>query len=72
MTISLKRKRSPETNEQMKRCWVSDCHYTVALCGIGNDARYQVTAPQDRKPFAYTPRKDEVKSIILTHKAANA
>lgn len=70
MTLTIKRKRSAETGRQMDRCWVSDCHYTIALCGVGDHAMYQVTAPRGSKPFAYTPRKEEVKSIIVTHKAA--
>lgn len=68
--MKLKQKISYETNMPIPRCWITECKYTVAACGPKDDLVYQVTAPQGRRPFAYTPRKGEVKSIILTHKAA--
>lgn len=69
--MKLKQKINRETNKPLPRCWVTDCNYTVAMCRIGDDAMYQVTAPMGRTPFAYTPSKAEVKKIIINHKAAN-
>ena len=71
MTLSLKQKIHHETDMPIPRCWVTECKYTVALCGTGEHARYQITAPGDRAPFAYTPVKAEVRKIIINHKQAN-
>lgn len=69
MIVKLKQKIHHETDMPIPRCWVTDCAYTVAACGPAEDLVYQVTAPRDRAPFAYTPNKAEVKRIIMTHKA---
>lgn len=67
--MNLKQKVSAETGQPVPKCWVTECNYTVALCGTGEHAMYQVTAPRGRAPFAYTPAKNEVKRIIINHKA---
>ena len=69
--MNLKQKIHHETNLPIPRCWTTDCNYTVALCGIGDHAGYQITAPMGRAPFAYTPNKGEVRKIIINHKQAN-
>lgn len=69
--MKLKQKIHHETDMPIPRCWVTECKYTVALCGTGEHARYQITAPGDRAPFAYTPAKAEVRKIIINHKQAN-
>lgn len=69
--MKLKQKIHHETDMPIPRCWVTECKYTVALCGTGEYARYQITAPGDRAPFAYTPVKAEVRKIIINHKQAN-
>lgn len=69
--MNLKQKIHHETNQPIPRCWVTDCKYTVAMCGTGDHARYQITAPMGRAPFAYTPNKAEVRKIIINHKQAN-
>lgn len=69
--MKLKQKTDAKTNMPVPRCWVTDCNYTVALCGIDDHARYQITAPMGRAPFAYTPSKAEVRKIIINHKQAN-
>ena len=69
--MKLRQKTSQETNKPIPRCWITECNYTVALCGIDDHACYQITAPMGRKPFAYTPAKNEVKKIIKNHKQAN-
>lgn len=71
MSLTLKQKRSAENNKPIPRCWVTECAYTVAACGPAEDLVYQVTAPRDRAPFAYTPNKAEVKKLIMNHKAAS-
>lgn len=69
MTLALKQKISFETNKPIPRCWVTECGYIVAACGPAEDLMYQVSAPGNSEPFAYTPAKAEVKKIIITHKS---
>ena len=69
--MKLKQKIHHKTQKPIPRCWVTECKYTVALCGTEDHAMYQITAPGDRAPFAYTPAKAEVRKIIINHKAAN-
>ena len=69
--MKLKQKVNHESNQPVPKCWTTDCGYTVALCGIGDDAMYVITAPKSSTPFAYTPFKTEVKKILTTHKAGN-
>lgn len=69
--MKLSQKISSETGQAIPRCWVTECKYTVAMCGTGDHARYQITAPMGRAPFAYTPSKAEVRNIIINHKQAN-
>lgn len=59
-------KQSTNTyGEAVKNCWVNDEGYKVAQCLIENKSIFQITAPKDSHPFAYTPRKEEVRKIIL-------
>lgn len=67
MRFKLKPKIHFETNMEIPNCWTNEAGYTVALCGIGEDARWMITAPKDRAAFAYTPNKKEVRKIILIH-----
>lgn len=69
--MKLKQKISHETNKPIPRCWVTECKYTVARTGPDGEPMYQITAPGDRAPFAYTPAKAEVRKIIINHKQAN-
>ena len=69
--MNLKQKIHHETNLPVPRCWVTECKYTVALTGPAGEPMYQITAPGDRAPFAYTPAKNEVKKIIMNHKELN-
>lgn len=71
MTLSLKQKIHHETDMPIPRCWVTECKYTVARTGPDSEPMYQITAPGDRAPFAYTPVKAEVRKIIINHKQAN-
>lgn len=69
--MKLKQKIHHETDMPIPRCWVTECKYTVARTGPDGEPMYQITAPGDRAPFAYTPAKAEVRKIIINHKAAN-
>lgn len=69
--MKLKQKVNHESNQPVPKCWTTDCGYTVALCGIGDDAMYVITAPKSSTPFAYAPAKAEVRKIIINHKQAN-
>lgn len=69
--MKLKQKIHHETDMPIPRCWVTECKYTVALTGPAGEPMYQITAPGDRAPFAYTPVKAEVRKIIINHKQAN-
>ena len=69
--MNLKQKIHHETDMPIPRCWVTECKYTVALTGPAGEPMYQITAPGDRAPFAYTPAKNEVKKIIMNHKELN-
>lgn len=69
--MKLKQKINHESNKPVPKCWTTDCGYTVALCGIGDNAMYVITAPKSSTPFAYTPAKAEVRKIIINHKQAN-
>lgn len=68
--MKLSQKISSETDQAIPRCWITDCKYTVACCGIGENKMYQITAPMGRAPFAYTPSKAEVRKIIKIHKSS--
>ena len=68
--MQLKQKMHFETGQPVPRCWTTECGYMVALCGVGEHAMYQITAPRARMPFAYTHVKNEVKRIIMNDKAA--
>lgn len=70
--MKLKQKIHHETDMPIPRCWVTECKYTVARTGPDGEPMYQITAPGDRAPFAYTPNKAEVRKIIINHKQANA
>lgn len=72
MTLTLKQKIHHETDMPIPRCWITECKYTVACCGIGDNTMYQITAPMGRAPFAYTPSKAEVRKIIKIHKAGES
>ena len=69
--MKLKQKIHHETDMPIPRCWVTECKYTVARTGPDSEPMYQITAPGDRAPFAYTPAKAEVRKIIINHKAVN-
>lgn len=69
--MKLKQKIHHETDMPIPRCWVTECKYTVARTGPDGEPMYQITAPGDRAPFAYTPAKAEVRKIIINHKAVN-
>ena len=69
--MKLKQKIHHETDMPIPRCWVTDCGYTVAMCGIGESAMYIVSAPRTSSPFAYTKNKRDVRKIITDHKQAN-
>ena len=69
--MKLKQKINHESNKPVPRCWTTDCNYTVAMCGVGENAMYIISAPMGRAPFAYTPAKNEVKKIIMNHKELN-
>jgi len=67
--VKLKQKINAETNKPIHACWVTECGYTVALCKTApGKGMYQISAPRTRAPFAYTPNKNEVRTIIVTHK----
>lgn len=51
--------------EVIKDCWVNEDGYKVAQCRIENKIIFQITAPKDSHPFAYTPQRKEVRKIIL-------
>lgn len=71
MTLSLKPKVCFKTDKVIPRCWVTECRYTVAFCitdPANKKGTYQITAPRNQTPFAYTPRKEEVKRLIKVHK----
>jgi len=53
------------------RCWLSEGGYTVSEARIP-EARYAITRPGDRVPFAYTPELREIRGLVEADMKARA
>lgn len=72
MTEQLRwREKRDRDGKVIPTCWETDTGYTLAECRLP-EARYVVTRPNGRAPFAYTPDRDQVPALILADMQAQA
>lgn len=64
-SLVFERKKDADDNP-VRYSWKTNNGYTISECWLDQKIIYQITAPKDSFPFAYTPEKKEVRKIILT------
>lgn len=57
------RAKRDKDGRAIPRCWQSEDGYTVSEARIP-EARYAITRPGGKAPFAYTPDLGEVRSLV--------
>lgn len=65
------REKRDRDNKVIPRCWETDTGYTLAECRLP-EARYVITRPGGKAPFAYTPDRDQVPALIAADMQAQA
>lgn len=61
--LSRWRAKRDKDGRVIPRCWQSEEGYTVSEARI-SEARYAITRPGGKAPFAYTPDSGEIRALV--------